>query len=811
VTELKCGENQPAVSRVDVDDSYGSSHVMGLDGECSHQNEGTEQSGGTETSTPRVEVVNNETTSMHALFSSSPSKQAVHIMNATSGIFADPIHYHSFTTVGSSSLFSQASVSILSLPKCLLVGTFQKCTACQARLGSESIQNQKYDHGNVDGTDGVSSSAKCASPEMDQSSSCMAMLQCVACRVYAHRSCAFARPPIQCTQNNVETEVAASQMPVCQVNFPLVQSALNINETQHHHSPNNDNTDISETSKQVWSFFGRRSRRKDDVVEDDHELSGEAMKTDDSQNNKQQRTDAIPNNENEAIQSSDQECTKCDPVPSALDSSNVNPTEEDMLPCDLLESTLSCNNDITDDSTTEPKASPPPNVFKTSIEIIRKTSQTATNIPKASAIGMVAGGITGLALAGPAGVIVGSTIGKNAFALGAALEGGMSVGVLVMSLVAASKFTSSTSEKEQRELKLPTSGNETNTLILVRPDVAVDPIWNDYARDARNSWEKMDKESGSWGSGFSSLFSSGTVTSLSAAERELRYQRDSDIIRADASELATREKIMLLVNRILNDKMSLPGYVYRYLIRKHKERSVSGQEEGSEHSPLLLIGGTETKSMREENRSSLSCRQDAHGVIKHVTATLLEVRPGLASSLAMTEMSAMAVETLVFSELYEDVFDEIIRQTLDQDEALQSKIDTLRHCSMRSQRDGSEKHPTSSHEAIAALKFLPSAHTPADKLFFLVIFLEHISAHFSALDNRFIDADLLLNMVCQHLVAAQIPSLHAEIEFIADFARDEQLLRGKEGYALITLQASLHYLDSLNVLHNDLCPFVETT
>ena len=54
MTELKCGENQPVVSRVHVDDSYGSSHVMGLDGECSQHNEGTEQSGGTETSTPRV-------------------------------------------------------------------------------------------------------------------------------------------------------------------------------------------------------------------------------------------------------------------------------------------------------------------------------------------------------------------------------------------------------------------------------------------------------------------------------------------------------------------------------------------------------------------------------------------------------------------------------------------------------------------------------------------------------------------------------------------------------------------------------------
>jgi len=48
-------------------------------------------------------------------------------------------------------------------------------------------------------------------------------------------------------------------------------------------------------------------------------------------------------------------------------------------------------------------------------------------------------------------------------------------------------------------------------------------------------------------------------------------------------------------------------------------------------------------------------------------------------------------------------------------------------------------------------------------------------------------------MVCQHVVAAKLNHLHAEEEF----SRDEQLFCGKEGYDLITLQASLHYLDSV--------------
>ena len=56
--------------------------------------------------------------------------------------------------------------------------------------------------------------------------------------------------------------------------------------------------------------------------------------------------------------------------------------------------------------------------------------------------------------------------------------------------------------------------------------------------------------------------------------------------------------------------------------------------------------------------------------------------------------------------------------------------------------------------------------------------------------------DSLLEMVCQHIIAAKVPSLNAEIVFLEEFARDEQLLRGKEGYALVTLQASLHFLNT---------------
>jgi hypothetical protein len=421
-------------------------------------------------------------------------------------------------------------------------------------------------------------------------------------------------------------------------------------------------------------------------------------------------------------------------------------------------------------------------VFQTSLEIVKKTSETSKRIPKASAIGMVAGGVAGLAIAGPAGCIVGSQIGRTALAVGAAIEGGMGIGVLVMSLAAAANF-SLTSKKDRRELKLLEQGSK--TLVLVRPEIECDPRWVVYADEARQSWERMSKESSSSvGSFFLSSNNDNHTTTP-----DLRYGKDADIIKADSTELAIREKVFLLVNRILNDKMSLPGYVYRHLILKHK-RMIMFDEDVSEQS---LSDGT------NDANASRICRTNAHNIIKHVTATLLEVRPGLSSSSVMTELSGDAVELLVFGELYSDLYDEIVQQTKEQDLSLSNKVRDLFDHIKDSGGDGGIDFSAISQPAIAALRALPQVHTPADKLYHCVIFLESISMHFSTLyQGKCIDADTLLVMVCQHVVAANVDHLHAEVAFLEEFSRDLQLLSGKEGYALITLQASLYYLDSLD-------------
>jgi len=640
--------------------------------------------------------------------SSSLSKRAVHIMNITSGLCADPLHFHSFATVGSGWMIPS--------PKSFFVGAFQKCVACHGRLGgSASIACDNQGEG----------SPAAISPEINSSSG---MLQCVACGVYAHRTCAFARP------TSSGKGFVGNIPPLCEVNLNVIQKAFGMSREK---IMDVSSQPAASTRSSSWSLFGKISLTTDDNGVD---TNGEEK--------------AIPNpNEGEWKNSLLEE--KKDPTAVQ----------------------------------TEEKPMQKPGMIETSFKLIQKTTETAKHIPTAGAIGMVAGGAAGLAIAGPAGCIVGSQIGRTVLAAGAVVEGGLGISVLVMSLAAAANFHLPSASEKERELKF------NSTLVLVRPDIAVDPIWGEYANEARESWEQKHHESSQSKSSCGS-FGFGHIFSTSATKEELsmRYRKDSDIIKADASELPMREKVVLLVNRILNDKMSLPGYQYRYLILKHKRRTMFGDEGSTEDAEELSIR---------------SCRQDAHGVIKHVTATLLEVRPGLASSPTMTELSACAVEVLVFGELYDECFREIIQQTEEKDESLVAKVEQLQKKSgeCTTPLQGSDEISSVSQSAIAALRSLPQAHTPTDKLLQCVEFLEYVSIHFSSLfQGKCIDADTLLVMVCQHVVAANIIHLHAEVAFIEEFSRDEQLLNGKEGYALITLQASLHYLDSLDELPSDLSP-----
>jgi len=428
-----------------------------------------------------------------------------------------------------------------------------------------------------------------------------------------------------------------------------------------------------------------------------------------------------------------------------------------------------------------------------SYDVAKVSATLRRRLSIVSFAGGIAGGVAGLVLAGPTGAILGAKCGQAAGVFSVVMEGGLTVSVFVASAAAAAGFTVHQLHRHQqkRVLTIGEDGIERRVL-LVRPNVWVDPAWEEVcAKAKRNS-----------PSNTASLLDVLTPSPKRQAEmdKQQRSKKDSDIVVADEIEIPTPEKVLLLVNRHLNSKLSLPGHVYRTLIEEYRRRVETRKYEVA----VKNYKGEETTSIEEEkaneeeestspNKLYRARRQDAHAVIKYVTATLLEVRPGFAASPTITEMSATAVEGLVFGEIYGSVFEEIREETRSVDDELMRKI-----------LDFEKDHPEAaeiSDGAVEALAMVPGAHSAVDKLRYCVNFLEEISDYFA---DRNISADNLLKMVCQHILAAKVPDLNAEVAFLEEFARDEQLLRGKEGYALVTLQASLHFLNSSNDFDADI-------
>lgn len=492
--------------------------------------------------------------------------------------------------------------------------------------------------------------------------------------------------------------------------------------------------------------------------------------------------------------------------------------------------------------------SPPPPEKPTATEITTKTVEAVRSAQKsrqslgiASVAGGIAGGVAGLYIAGPAGAFIGAKLGQSAGLLGIILEGSVNVGIFVASIAAASFTADRMQDPGKRMLTIGEEGDR--KVVLVRPNVVVDPIWEEITAEARRTCPTIANASKK--STFS-IIANHKAKVAELAKRE-RYLRDSDIVETDESEINTADKVLLLVSRSLNDKLSLPGHIHRELIKEHRDRAAQRDAGILDDRTTLATEGRNASArdhdLKPERQRSFSRerRQDTHGVIKHVTATLLEIRPGFASSPKITEMSATAVENLLFGELYDSVFDEIVDETKELDTALAQKIarfnigngsfDRAEGPVGKDEVPGPGLFGNVSGEAIEALVMLPEAHSAVDKLAYCVQFLELISVQFSnvpppsddgtsndvvvgnaedaaetgkANKQKAMGADTLLKMVCQHIILAKVPNLNAEIAFLEEFARDEHLLRGKEGYALVTMQASLHFLNASSNFERDI-------
>ena len=415
----------------------------------------------------------------------------------------------------------------------------------------------------------------------------------------------------------------------------------------------------------------------------------------------------------------------------------------------------------------------------------------------ATVAGGVAGGVAGMVVAGPVGGVIGAKFGQTFGILGLVLEGSLAIGVITSGIAAGRHAGQQLQNKIDEDRVLKLSGSGTNQdIILVRPTVTTDPAWVDFCEEAEKSHQRR-------GLPFHFLQSDST-----AAKRD-RYERELDIVTTDEIEIPTADKVLLLVSRILNNKESLPGHVYRQLIEKLRDRAEKRGPMSDIAKTRIELQDKDDKDPSEESQAELirARRQDAHAVIKHVTATILKLRPGFAASPTITEYTATAVEGLVFGQIYDLVMEEIEAEFEEQENELLEKVVTFerRHVHVDDSTLQNKHHI--SEEAIGVLHNLPEAHSAVDKLRYCVTFLERISEFFSSdtsNETKPMGADSLLKLICQHIIAAKVFGINAQVAFIDEFARDEQLLRGKEGYALVSLQASLHFLNASSDFHSDI-------
>ena len=462
----------------------------------------------------------------------------------------------------------------------------------------------------------------------------------------------------------------------------------------------------------------------------------------------------------------------------------------------------------------------------------KQLKQTKANVTAVTVAGSIAGGVAGLFVAGPAGAYMGIRLGQ---ACGSVLGISGSAVLVYSSVAAISAAGAGTivhSKKKQENIRMLTLGEEgiKQKMMLVRPDVEVPEEWEHLCLQLRREWcsvyhspkqnsrnndiqrLSMNGSGNAYGRKKISPLKGGVLNSIiqnmNNSEDQSMKNRDDDILGTDESEIGLSDKILLLVNRSLNDKNSQPAYIYRGLIKEFRIRNQkrktlqieSPNQMNNSADDLNKVSRKEPKleeNLRNNIVYSRERRQDAHGVIKFVTATLLDFRPNFGRTQALTEMSATAVEDLVFGEIYDEIFEEILDETAQRDNVLMNNILAYE----KNKNCDPDQNEMLSLDALRALRDLCESHSPADKLACCVDFLESISAKFSSALNTTsssanLGADTLLKLVCQHVIAAKIPRLNAETLFIDEFARDEQLLKGKEGYALITLQAALHFLNS---------------
>ena len=422
--------------------------------------------------------------------------------------------------------------------------------------------------------------------------------------------------------------------------------------------------------------------------------------------------------------------------------------------------------------------------------------------------GGIVGAVVGLAIVGPVGgVLIGTSLGQMAGMLGMIVEGSMGIGVLASGVAVGINTGRTIQGKLKQDGTVPHAfsvskdGPHLQEQLRAIPNIGFDPVWKETHKKARQTYQ----------------YPKSRLSNDSLESKRRRYELHDDILATTEYEIPIMDKIFLLVSRIMNDKLSLPGHVYRYLLvffreRCHEQGSLENihksLQEGSvvndKEQAYWLSDFVANPSNQGEPVLHRTRRQDAHAIIHYVTAVLLEVRPSLATSPWSTELASTAVEFLVFGEIYDSVMQEIEVEYSNKDILLLERIAEFERT--QTPLEVERRKSLISTEAIKALRNVPEADSAADKLRYIVDFMELLSHHFlsSVKVSTFLDTNSLLKMVCQHILVAKVCAIHAQVAFIEEFTRDEQILRGREGYSFVTLQASLQFLNLSHDFAKDL-------
>lgn len=204
----------------------------------------------------------------------------------------------------------------------------------------------------------------------------------------------------------------------------------------------------------------------------------------------------------------------------------------------------------------------------------------------------------------------------------------------------------------------------------------------------------------------------------------------------------------------------MAGYVYRYLINEFLDR-------------------IEQKRKEDKSMSVLTCsrerRKDCHNLIYHMSQVLIEVRPGLGSSMRIAELTASSVERHVFGEIYDYVFEEIA------DEVYQKDANFCEQGISFSLNEGNNDRKISK-KAVKALSQVPLCVAPVNKMEYCVEFLEslcdiakgtcgneQLESESNEMSSGEIGTDSLLQLACNHLLhcSQHVKKINAELAFLS--------------------------------------------